>query len=393
MITLVTHPYHRGGVTSWIIDMLNYAERNQLACDLVTVIPKKPFISGNLRPTIVNLVNKDYSHLPQVGYAYELGSLQYRAQVLYKEICKHVPQNNVLIPSDDEACWMACAMAANKYPMIAVLHGDDETYYSLFNKYKQYMAGVVTVSDRIGKNINSGTLPIKTIPCGVSLELPGDSNNRENKIVFCGRLEERSKRVSNLIPIFRKVKDEIPDACLSIWGHGDYFEKLQKEVQENYLQNSVKLNGWGEKQTILNELSHSKLLVQTSNFEGMSIAVMEALAMGCSVVSSEVSGVEDYANLADTKDILSLYPIGDVDLAAELCVKIMHEHSTASSIRAVAFFEKRFSIKACYVAYEALANEMKFKKIKPFTVLSGLSIAYSKGLSALRMLKYRVYKK
>jgi glycosyltransferase involved in cell wall biosynthesis len=391
MITLVTHPYHRGGVTSWIIDMVNYAELNQLACDLVTVIPKNPFISGKLRPTVVDLVNKDYSYLPKVGYEYELGSVEYRANVLFKEICKQVPQHRVLIPSDDEACWMACAMAADTYPMIAVLHGDDETYYSLFTKYKRYLSGVVTVSDRIGKNINSDTLPVSTIPCGVSLELPGDSKKRENKLVFCGRLEERIKRVSDLIPIFRKVKDEIPDASLSIWGHGDYSEKLLKEVEENHLQNSVKLNGWGEKLAILNELSNSKLLLQTSNFEGMSIAVMEALAMGCSVVSSKVSGVEDYVNRADTKGILSLYSIGDVAMAAELCVKSMHEHTTETSENATVFFEKRFSMKACYAAYEELANEMELKKIESFPALSWLGIAYSKGLAALRMLKYQVY--
>jgi glycosyltransferase involved in cell wall biosynthesis len=390
-MTFVTHPYHRGGVTSWIIDMLNYAELNHLACDLVTVIPKKQFISGKLRPTIVELVNKDYAYLPKVGYAYELGSVAYRANVLYKAICKQVPQYSVLIPSDDEACWMACAMAADNYPMIAVLHGDDETYYSLFTKYKQYLSGVVTVSDRIGKNINSDTLPVSTIPCGVSLELSGDSKKRENKLVFCGRLEERQKRVSDLIPIFRKVKDEIPDASLRIWGHGDYSEKLLKEVEENHLQNSVELNGWGVKQAILNELSNSKLLLQTSNFEGMSIAVMEALAMGCSVVSSEVSGVEDYVNRADTAGILSLYPIGDVALAAELCVKSMHEHTTETSEKGTAFFENRFSIKACYAAYEKLASEIELKKIESFPALSWLGIAYSKGLATLRMLKYQVF--
>ena len=186
------------------------------------------------------------------------------------------------------------------------------------------------------------------------------------------------------------LKRQVPDFILEIWGHGDYTEKLSQEIRQLGLEKNNILKGWGDRGQILAALSTSKVLLQTSDFEGMSVAVMEALAMGCSVVSSEVSGVEDYSKIEGAQDLIRLYPISQTEQAAGLLAQALNAHDEAIARKARSFAEEHFDIAVCMDKYQALAQMLTLNpERRPLPQPGRLHRVFSRGLALARFIKYQ----
>ena len=246
---------------------------------------------------------------------------------------------------------------------------------------------MVSVSNRILRNLRPSKTNTFVIPCGIQVH-PYQPQHRTNKLLFVGRLDEEQKRVSDIIPIILTLKSKTQDFVLEIWGHGGATPVLKQAIQEHGLGKHIKMMGWGTKEDIYTSLKEAKVLLQTSNYEGMSVAVMEALANGCTVVSSRVSGVEDYENLEEAGNIIHLFPIGDVNKAAELCKIALDNFSKDQADQAHHLFTTYFHIKACLNSYLQFAASLKPRIKKQYPVPSNFSKLFSKVRAHSRLLKY-----
>lgn len=387
-VCFISHPYHRGGVTSWTIDMVNHLSANESVAPIVCPEPTVEFISGGGRSTIVDLLDKRGYH-PKVGRSYELGTMEYKASVLAENILKHIPAGTVLIPSDDEACWMACSMVADKYPVIGVLHSDDTVYYELYYKYKPYLTGLVTVSQRILDNTKQVTTPAAVIPCGI-IPPKVTIGEKVNKILWVGRLEERQKRASDIIAIAKTLKQQNSDFVIEVWGNGESLPTLTAAVTQEQLQEEVILKGWSSREELLQSLAEAKVLLQTSNFEGMSVAVMEALYCGCAIVSTKVSGIEDYAKLPEASEIIKLYDIGDTVQGAAQLDKTLKNFKAEFVETTQQLAKQHFSIAVCNKFYQDFINQFTFVPKPTIKMPNTKQKASSVVLAKMRYLKYRL---
>ncbi len=103
-------------------------------------------------------------------------------------------------------------------------------------------------------------------------------------IVSIGRLFPQ-KNHELLIRAFAKVADFCPNENLYIYGEGPLRKELQNLIAELNLQNRVFLPG---SITDVNEkLSKAKLFVLSSDYEGMPNGLMEAMACGVPVISTD----------------------------------------------------------------------------------------------------------
>lgn len=391
MLVYVTHPYHRGGVTSWIRDAFAECQDNQIESALVTVEPSSPFISGKGRPAMVDFVLQTEGVVAKAAdFRFELGSFAARVGAYQSIIKKNIPEGAVLIPSDDDACWAACCTVANRYSVIGVLHSDDPHYYKLHQHYGSYLSGIVAVSHRILRKAETGNVPAAVIPCGINMNkfFPG---NKQKKICWVGRVEEEQKRVGDVVPICLQLLSSHPGWTVEVYGHGDRLPWLQEEQKRLGLFN-LKLHGWQDANTIATALQEASVLLQTSNYEGMSVAVMEALASGCSVVSSRVSGVEDLESLEGAQGIVRLYEVGDVTQAIDHLECMLSSQTPDISVKARALAEQYFSIGSCVEAYNTftrklrpVTNAMPFR----FSALQGIG---SDLLATMRLIKYNITK-
>lgn len=106
----------------------------------------------------------------------------------------------------------------------------------------------------------------------------------ENTIITVGRLVEQ-KNQKMLIDAFSKVVSKHEGYILKIFGDGPLKEILEKQIEELNLKEKVILCGVTD--DIKTELSKSKIFVLSSNYEGMPNALIEAMAMGCAVISTD----------------------------------------------------------------------------------------------------------
>ena len=113
---------------------------------------------------------------------------------------------------------------------------------------------------------------------------------RLNRIISVGRLYPQ-KNQAMMIRAFAKVAAEFPDWQLVIYGEGPLRESLELIVDSLELQDRVLLPGRTEQ--VVEELRKSKIFCMSSDYEGMSNAMIEAICVGLPVISTKVSGTEE----------------------------------------------------------------------------------------------------
>lgn len=395
-IAFLCQPYHRGGVTSWTYEAAKECMAAHVHTYFVTPQPKRPFISGGERPLMFDWLTPIANELLQipifrVNYQFELGTDLFRAASYANLVWNNVPKGTPLILADDNAIWIAGAMLADEYPIIGVLHADDPYYFHLANQFHEQVSVFVSVSERIKKKAKevAPQIPHFVIPCGIDL-YPYKIEYKLNQIhhlAWVGRLEEEQKRVSDILPIAIGLKKANVPFRLSIAGHGPESARLSLKIVEMGLGENVFLLGWQNAAQIQKLLAEADVLVQTSNFEGMSVAVMEALASGCRVLSTRVSGVEDLDGLPEAKEVLHLYSIGDTSEAIGLLTLMLAEPKAKYAKRARALAEQRFSIQACMDAYRSLPLD-QLVQVLPYKMPSQIHLVLSRILATLRRAKY-----
>lgn len=94
-----------------------------------------------------------------------------------------------------------------------------------------------------------------------------------------------------LIDAFYQIHQDFPDYLLFIYGDGPMREKLEEHISMLSLKDKVFLPGRCEH--IFEKLSEAKLFCLSSDFEGMSNALIEAICLGLPVVTTNVSGVKE----------------------------------------------------------------------------------------------------
>ncbi len=118
--------------------------------------------------------------------------------------------------------------------------------------------------------------------------LKGRSEEKMNRIISVGRLTEQ-KNQQMMITAFAKVANEFPDWQLVIYGEGSLRAELESLVSSFKLQDRVFLPGRTER--VIEELRKSRIFCLSSDYEGMSNAMIEAICVGLPIVTTEVSGV------------------------------------------------------------------------------------------------------
>lgn len=106
-----------------------------------------------------------------------------------------------------------------------------------------------------------------------------------HSVLFVGSLTE-NKRPMLLLHAFEEVVKKIPSATLRICGDGPLRSVIQDEIQKKGLQKTVKLFGHISPELLNKIRSKAGVFVLPSAFEGLSLALLEALAAGQTVIAS-----------------------------------------------------------------------------------------------------------
>jgi glycosyltransferase involved in cell wall biosynthesis len=304
-----------------------------------------------------------------------------------------------LIVSDDAAAWNAADSLRERNPFIGVLHADDAWYYDLAARHNQAVHRLVAVSTRVARRAHQivNGADISVIPCGVPVSPEPTPSPRARKpsdairLIWIGRIDERQKRVSDLPSIAVALGAAGFRFQLDIVGDGDDVEVIRSGFPSS-LAPSLRFHGWVSRSAVSGLLSASDVLLLPSNFEGVPVAAMEALAHGCAVVASSASGLEEYATPSHSAECLWIHEVGDVQAAAQGVMSAMatDPHRRHAAARRLA--EVEFSIAVCMDRYSHLLGELSVpepsRDVRQVQTLHTSLVSW--GLAAARGVRRRI---
>lgn len=146
---------------------------------------------------------------------------------------------------------------------------------------------------------------------------------REKRIVTAARLDKQKnvKMLVNAFSIFHKMSS---DYILEIYGKGDLESDIANQIKTLGLEKSVFLKGFVS--DIYKEMQKAAFFVLSSDYEGISNSMLEALCLGLPVVSTDhpIGGARMYIK-NDWNGYLS--PVGDAEKFAHNMIKMVQNHS------------------------------------------------------------------
>ena len=138
------------------------------------------------------------------------------------------------------------------------------------NDKKEFLSNGIDIGDRILCGIpNPNTFPIED---DVSIE------NKENIILYVGRLDPFDKNVIALIKIWEKLYQKYPQWKLVLVGDGADRRRIEEYIRKRDLKN-VCLEG--TQKNVVDYYKRASFICLTSFFEGWGMALTEGMAYGC----------------------------------------------------------------------------------------------------------------
>ena len=136
------------------------------------------------------------------------------------------------------------------------------------------------------------------------------------RIVTAGRLIAQ-KNHKMLINAAAMLKDEFPNMRVDIYGDGGLRDELQALIDEKGISEKVILRG--NESDFHSKICDAGIFVMTSNFEGLSNALLEAMMMGIPCISTNYAGADEL--ISDTENGL-IVPMEDSEKLASAIRRI-----------------------------------------------------------------------
>lgn len=178
-----------------------------------------------------------------------------------------------------------------------------EIHFSRFKRMQYGREGIWKIVDKIRSNNDLKTVQkydkfvvlteedksywgelnnIEVIPNANSFKISEPSKLSSKNVIAVGRYDYQ-KRFEDLIDIWKLVHEKEPDWQLNIFGKGPEREKLQRMINEYNLSSTVSLRD--PVQDIDQQYLDSSMIVMTSRYEGLPMALLEGQVAGLPLIS------------------------------------------------------------------------------------------------------------
>ena len=206
---------------------------------------------------------------------------------------------NLVIP----ALYAATYLKSSNIPVIGVLHSNDAFYRGVISKFikgesSHQLTAAVAVSNYINELCKSETYKGANyvIPCGTPV--PKGVVKRNNKehlsIIYAGRLVIVQKQIIKLTSAFLNASIDNKNLEFSVYGSGEQEQAVEKLIKNTDKSHKVNFHGAVPPSEMLKVMSQHHVFTLMSDYEGMPVALMEAMACGVvPVCLQEESGINE----------------------------------------------------------------------------------------------------
>ena len=155
-------------------------------------------------------------------------------------------------------------------------------------------------------------------PIFIDGEIPKvQQSEREKTVVSVGRLDNYQKRYDVMLEAFRIFSEKHTEYILKLYGRGNDEEQIALWVKEKGLEEKVRFMGLTTQP--MKDIAKDGIFLITSDFEGISNSLLEAMAVGLPCVSTDHTPGGARLLITDHENGL-LAPVEDAEgLAVALC--------------------------------------------------------------------------
>ncbi|MBC7818296.1 MAG: GT4 family glycosyltransferase PelF, partial [Planctomycetaceae bacterium] len=228
--------------------------------------------------------------------------------------------------------------------------------FKLANRWTQRVVGVSQDAARLCQQQDPGSRDkIATIWNGINLDRFTYHGPKPTPTAISVARLSAIKDFPTLLRAVLLVLPQVPDFRLRIVGDGPERAKLESLIAELDLRQHVEL--LGERHDVPELLSESGFFVSSSLSEGISLTLLEAMAVGLPVVATAVGGNPEIVLDGQTG---RLAPAGDPAALARAIIDLCAERELWSAMGKLSRqrVEQNFEIRQMIRSYEALYEEL-----------------------------------
>lgn len=279
---------------------------------------------------------------------------------------------NLVIPAYYTARWARQA----GIPSIGVVHSNDAFHHQLLNSFvygsaQWRISAVVAVSKYLETTIakrNTHEILLERIPYGVPPVAPVlRSSVTGLRIAYVGRFRQEQKRVLDVTQSFCAASRILQGATFSLLGNGPERPAMAEIIDANCAGASVRICDPIPPAEVQEFMQSQDVLVLLSDYEGLPIALQEAMATGMvPVCLSETSGTNEL--IRDGENGLVVLDRGDGFISALCKLDSNRELLNVMSAHARDTIHSNYSSNAQHKKWSKLitriANHSTKKKIR-----------------------------
>jgi glycosyltransferase involved in cell wall biosynthesis len=211
------------------------------------------------------------------------------------------------------------------------------------------------------------------VPCPATLPARSTDEGRL-RIVYAGRFVQEQKRVSDLPRIAHLLADCGIAAAWTLIGDGPEAAALRAGLRDLPDHSSVTFTGRLGADAVLEHYTRNDVLILTSDYEGLPLSLLEAMARGCiPVVTAVESGIPEVVEAGVNGFAV---PVGDIEGFAARLAELAGDPVRRQAMHLAAFRTIQagpFSIEQATGAYASLFERVRddiesgrYRRPKPY---------------------------
>ncbi len=130
--------------------------------------------------------------------------------------------------------------------------------------------------------------------------MPQGSEAKENQAPLCVAAIGRAVEPQQDLALFNRLADELKGRCRLVW--------IGAEKDHPLLSGHVERTGWLDRKNALKALLDADIVLHLTNYDGLSYAVLESMAMGKSLVAKDIPASRDVIGHGETGFLVQDFP-------------------------------------------------------------------------------------
>lgn len=245
----------------------------------------------------------------------------------------------IFVPNYDYLSSSLSPQLDSNIGILGVLHSDDVEHYEHAYRLGHYWNKIISVTKTIENkllSINSSFKPKSSvINYGINLSKISEPKKASNKnklnIIYTGRMVQHQKRILDFIPIIEALFEKTNNFQFVFIGDGSDLFKLQNGLKKFIEDGLVLFLGKQPKEVIIEELLKAHVFALISDFEGLPLSIIEALACGCVPVTTDIeSGISEI--LTHNENSLKS-PIGETSKFVDNLLKLVENQNLYNKLQ------------------------------------------------------------